>query len=169
MILDKSGFWQWGYSNILDNTIRGVVAEYIVAHALGVTQKPRSEWNSWDLETKTGRKIEVKSSAYLQSWKQDQDSVISFKIAKKYGWDPSSGDFDKIQQRHADIYIFCLFKEKNCKKANPLNTSQWDFYVIHTELLEAELGEQKSVGISTLELITSPITYGQLRHDIMGY
>ena len=33
-------FWQWAVSNLADNTTRGLLAEYIVAHALGVDQHP---------------------------------------------------------------------------------------------------------------------------------
>lgn len=34
--LSKQEFWEWAYGNLLTNTTRGVVAEYIVAKALGI-------------------------------------------------------------------------------------------------------------------------------------
>jgi hypothetical protein len=30
-----SDFWRWGFSNLTDNTTRGVLAEFLVASALG--------------------------------------------------------------------------------------------------------------------------------------
>jgi len=60
-------YWQWSGSSLLDNTECGIVAEFLVALALGLTESPRLEWASFDLETAVGAKIEVKSAAYLQS------------------------------------------------------------------------------------------------------
>lgn len=34
-------FWRWGFSNIRENVIRGILAEYIVARALEVEVKAR--------------------------------------------------------------------------------------------------------------------------------
>ena len=60
-------FWAWAYSNILTNNLRGVFAEFLVGTALGVVEGTRTEWDAFDLLYK-GAGIEVKSSAYLQSW-----------------------------------------------------------------------------------------------------
>ena len=56
-----SDYWRWSSSNLLDNTERGVLAEFLVANALGLTDKPRVEWGSHDLKTPAGTKIKVKS------------------------------------------------------------------------------------------------------------
>ena len=32
----KQEFWEWAYDDLLANTTRGVLAEYIVAKALGI-------------------------------------------------------------------------------------------------------------------------------------
>jgi hypothetical protein len=63
-------FWQWAYSDLVGNVRRGVLAEYIIAEALGLTDKIRAEWDAFDLLTEKGLKIEVKSAAYIQSWRQ---------------------------------------------------------------------------------------------------
>ena len=31
IVSDVSGFWSWAYSDVIDNTARGALAEYIVA------------------------------------------------------------------------------------------------------------------------------------------
>ena len=80
-------FWQWSCSNLLGNSLRGHLAEYIVGLALGCVGKVRQEWDAVDLQWKPEEggeiRIEVKSAAYLQSWKQEKDSVITFDIAQK--------------------------------------------------------------------------------------
>ena len=82
-------FWQWSSSDLLSNVTRGVLAEYIVALSLGVNKKLRQEWDAWDLTYK-GIKIEIKSSAYLQSWKQNDYSKIVFHLLA--GARPLQGD-----------------------------------------------------------------------------
>jgi hypothetical protein len=57
-----------------------VLAEFIVATALGVADQLRNDWGPYDLLTPDGIKIEVKSPAYLQSWHQENFSTITFGI-----------------------------------------------------------------------------------------
>lgn len=58
-------FWSWAYSDILNNANRAVFAEFVVGTALGVTASPRVQWDAVDLRY-DGKKIEVKSAAYIQ-------------------------------------------------------------------------------------------------------
>ena len=41
-------FWQWAGSNLLSNRDRGILAEFLVGRALGVTDKLRTEWDAMD-------------------------------------------------------------------------------------------------------------------------
>ncbi|MDM5312633.1 hypothetical protein [Peribacillus frigoritolerans] len=59
-------FWQWGFSKILTNNLRGIFAEFLIGTALGCLNQLRVEWDAYDLVYK-GMKIEVKSSAYIQA------------------------------------------------------------------------------------------------------
>ena len=62
-------FWRWNASDLVSNTLRGRLAEFIVGSAVGMDfSAPRQEWDNYDLDTPSGIKIEVKSSAYIQSW-----------------------------------------------------------------------------------------------------
>ena len=79
-------FWQWAFSDISTNSMRGIVAEFIVASALGVSRNFRNPWLEYDLTTRSGLKIEVKSAAYLQSWPQSKESPITFSVAKSRKW-----------------------------------------------------------------------------------
>ena len=78
-------YWWWRGSNLLDNIERGFLAEFLVAKSLDLVGETRREWGAFDLKLPDanrgeGTKIEVKSSAYLQSWPQEKDSTISFGI-----------------------------------------------------------------------------------------
>ena len=86
-------FWAWGYSDILSNANRAVFAEFIVGVALDVVHKPRTEWDAADLRYR-GFLIEVKASAYLQSWPQTTPSVIRFDISKKRSWHADTNTYD---------------------------------------------------------------------------
>jgi hypothetical protein len=73
---DLLAFWRWAFSDVLNNAQRGVLAEYIVASALGCSHGVRTQWDAYDLKTPTGVRVEVKSVAYLQSWGQEGFSKI---------------------------------------------------------------------------------------------
>ena len=66
-VADILDYWSWAYSDIVGNTNRGALAEFIVARAIGSEPAVRNDWAAYDLETPRGIKVEVKSSAYLQS------------------------------------------------------------------------------------------------------
>ena len=42
-------FWQWSQSNLLNDTLRGTIAEFIVAKAVNATNTIRVEWDAYDL------------------------------------------------------------------------------------------------------------------------
>jgi hypothetical protein len=72
-------FWAWSSSDLLNNTVRGVFGEYIVASALGIDLKePRRDWDTYDLLYPCNNrkiKIEVKTSAYLQNWNLESNPI----------------------------------------------------------------------------------------------
>ena len=61
--LDKAllNYWQWAHSDIASNSERGKLAEYIVKCAVNSTSLYRVEWDSVDVHSENGIKIEVKS------------------------------------------------------------------------------------------------------------
>src|SRR5215831_5345550 len=69
-------FWRWAVSDLIENTTRGLLAEFLVGQALGATNTLRCGWDAFDLRTSNGLKIEVKSCAYLQAWDQRKLSRI---------------------------------------------------------------------------------------------
>lgn len=146
-------FWSWGFSNLLDNTLRGSYSEFIVAVALGVDIfDERVNWEPWDLTAHTERgdiRVEVKSGSYLQAWEQDHASAIRFSIRPAMQWSASEG-YSGEQRRQSDVYVFCVYAETDEGKADPMNLDGWEFYVIPTERLDAECGSQKTITLNSL-------------------
>lgn len=148
--LKLKDFWKWSASNLLDNTMRGMLAEFLVAKALHAKEEIRQEWQAWDLTMQDGIRVEVKSSSYLQNWTQTNYSSIRFGIQPTRAWNPKTGTFDKESKRQSDFYVFCLLKNKDQSTLNPMAVNQWDFYIFPTEKVDRMFGNQRTIGLSTL-------------------
>ena len=165
--LDVLSFWQWSASDLLSNATRGILAEYLVTHALGDSYGVRAEWDPFDVTTESGIQIEVKSSAYIQSWHQEKLSRISFDVRPTLRWDADTNLLADERKRQADVYVFCLLDHKDQETIDPLDLNQWRFFVISTVRLNAELGEQQSIGLNGLqELGAEEAAYGDLAHAV---
>lgn len=144
-------FWSWYASDLVSNAMRGVLAEYIVALALGLENGKRTEWDAYDLETPDGLKIEVKSAAYIQAWQQKEYSQISFDIAPKKFYDYETNTYGEELKRHADVYVFCLLKHQDSATLDPVNLDQWTFLVLPTLALDKNKPSQKTIGLNPLK------------------
>lgn len=160
-------FWQWADSDLLSNALRGRLAEYLVALDIGITDGVRTEWIASDLKTKDGITIEVKSAAYIQSWRQKRPSVISFDIKPSLGWDPDTSEFGAEKKRHSDVYVFALLREQNKNNIDPLDISQWKFFVLSAKVLDGRLGAQKSIRLSALiRLEPEEVSFGNIKKAV---
>lgn len=160
-------YWQWSASNLLDNAQRGVLAEFLVARALGVADEPREEWVGWDVSypfksDEDPVKIEVKSSAYAQVWHQDKAYTIRYDISRRTKvWNPKTGKDEKLDsaQRVGDMYVFALLRRDdqrdrsnpNENKPDPLDLRHWEFHVLDRATLDRQVGDQKTIGLNPLK------------------
>lgn len=160
-------FWTWAHSDLLNNTAHGILAEFIVASALGVAEGTRIEWDAKDIVTPSGLGIEVKSAAYIQTWEQTKLSKVGFDIAKKYAWDAETNTTSETKVRSSDLYVFCLLAEKEQGKVDPMDLSQWKFYVVGSRRLDEELGGQKRISLGRLESLgVKPVGFRELADEI---
>jgi hypothetical protein len=159
------GFWRWACSDLVNNALRGALAEYIVGLALGcVDGDVRLQWDATDLCTSQGCLVEVKSSAYLQSWPQTKLSKIVFDIEPKKGWHAKTNTNAAERKRQAEVFVFCLLAHKDKTTVDPLNLDQWDFYILSTNRLNAAVGEQKSITLESLrQLNPTKASFADLR------
>lgn len=144
-------FWQWSSSDLVNNSLRGVLAEYLVAKSLGIADGVRSIWDAYDLLLPNGIKIEVKSAAYLQSWYQKEYSKIIFSVRRTREWSEDTNIQGRIAQRQADMYVFCLLKHKVQETINPLDVNQWEFFVLPTKVINDKVNECKSLSLAALK------------------
>ncbi|MFE3854556.1 hypothetical protein ACFXPN_25890 [Streptomyces griseorubiginosus] len=151
-------FWSWACSDLANNTMRGVLAEYLVATALGAATGTRTEWDTVDLRTPEQWRIEVKSTAYLQSWAQSALSKISFDISPASGWDAQTGTTSAEVLRRSDVYVFCLLHHQDKQTLDPLDLDQWTFYVLPTRVLDERCPSQKTIRLSSLEQLSPLMT-----------
>jgi hypothetical protein len=161
---DVLSFWQWSASDLVSNALRGRLAEFLVAQALGIADGVRAEWDAYDLRTPNGLTIEVKSAAYLQSWAQKALSAISFDIAPTRFWDATTNKLATEVRRQANLYVFALLAHREKATIDPMDVSQWEFFVLPAVVLNARLPEQKQVGLAAL-LKLDPVrcVFGGLR------
>ncbi|WP_236695411.1 hypothetical protein [Mycolicibacterium chubuense] len=165
--LDKQEFLAWAYDDLLTNTTRGVLAEYIVAKALGICDTKRVEWDKYDLVI-GDIGVEVKSAAYVQTWKQTRLSEIAFNIRPAKGWDARNNTYAASAKRSADVYVFCLLTANDRNQIDPLDVAQWEFYVLPTSELDRQVPTQKTIRLGPLlkDLHPRQCTYDELKAAI---
>ena len=160
-------YWSWAHSDIASNAERGKLAEYLVHCAVGAESSCRTEWDAFDVLSREGIKIEVKSSAYLQTWSQEQFSRIQFDIAPKRTWNAATNLYTEARCRPADVYVFCLFASQDAETADPLDVNQWEFYVLNRQVLEKRVPSQKQISLSSLlRLGAQKAVFSELYHAV---
>ena len=147
-------FWRWAFSDLIDNTQRGIMAEFLVYSSLKSELPSRTQmrtnWFPFDVTSPSGRRIEVKSAAYIQAWTPENlFAQIRFNIGKKLAWDNATATSATVAKRNCDLYIFCLFTAKT-KDISLLDLNYWDFYVLPTSVLDQKIPDQKSISLSSL-------------------
>lgn len=157
-------YWAWAYSDILMNTNRAVFAEFLVGTAIDAIDSHRVEWDKVDIYYKN-KGIEVKCSAYLQSWNQKELSHISYDIGKKKA-DNVSEDYPNEPNHASECYVFCLYTKKDKERANVLELASWKFYVLPTSYIDKMFGEQQSIALSVLEKHCNPVSYWDMKNQI---
>ncbi len=159
-------FWRWAFSDLCDDDIKGIYAEWMVSFLLGIKSKRRVSWADSDIVSAGGVRVEVKSSAYWQSWKFINE-FGEYCLNDKYSADfyddypPSKIRFSGFYTRssidnnrgepiyHSDIYVFAFQNEKSIEKWNALDLQQWEFYLVPKSFLEGL--SIRSISLSKLQ------------------
>lgn len=150
--LTVNDFWRWAYSDLNDGICRSALAEFIVATSLevpslnhGLSETLR---RSYDLISKDGYRIEVKSAAYNESSDEEHPDCISFGIAPAELLERIKKT-DTASHRNSDVFVFCVYKAVTRAKT-PLNLDFWDFYIIPTKVLNEKKPIQKTITFPSL-------------------
>lgn len=167
-----SEFWQWAMSDLLLNTSRGALAEFLVGKALGASETlalPRAGWAAYDIVYR-GVGIEVKSTSFVQTW----DEKVAKEGELSWGIAPHKRDLDsnatEFARRWAHLYIFCLFSNHDAPSRNVLDLSQWAFYVTTTTHLETQVAfETKNISLKQARAICgAPVGIDELKAKVDG-
>ena len=153
-------FWAWALPDLRTNTVRPMLAEFLVAQALDAATRPRIEWDAYDVVTPDGIRVEMKSSAYLQAWAQARPSSISFGGLNGRTWESTAG-YSTSSTYNAEVYVFALVTSRDHASYDPLNPAQWTFWVRPRSVVEAT--GQSSLALSRVEaLAPAPVSYDGL-------
>jgi hypothetical protein len=160
--LDKTvgEFWRWSFSDLRDNTIRGVLAEFLVAAAVGRTDTRRKAWDNFDVLTESGVRVEVKASGYLQGWAQATHSRLNFGRVAARIWDENTNSFGELAEVRADVFVFAVQTCKDHSSYDALDVGQWEFYVVPATAVR-EYG-YKSVSIAWVAQRANPVSFDEL-------
>lgn len=154
-------FWQFALGDLRMNNARGYLAEFIVAKALGLDKIRRVEWDAYDILF-CEITVEVKSSAYLQSWDQRKQSAIQFSGLKGTRWHPRGGLDPAGKRFNAMVYVFCVHTAREHEMYDQLQLDQWMFFVLPRHELEAL--DQKGIGIATVSRLSGgPTEWSKLQ------
>jgi len=163
--LDKTSikdFWQWTYSDLLINKNRDDLGLFLVANSLDLTKMPRIDWGNVELRYRS-KKIAVKTSGYIQSWRQKRPKRVLFDISPKKGLNAKTEESRTYRNREAELYIFCLHKEKVVKDVDILNLDQWVFYIIRTSDLDEAMPDKKRIGLRPLNGMATPVHLSKVK------
>ena len=144
-------FWRWGFSDLRTNVVRGVLAEFLVASALGDPSPLRNAWDNFDVTTRSGVRVEVKSSGYLQSWKQARISAIQFAGLTGIAWSEETASYSGERAFRADVYVFAIHTCREPEQYDALDLSCWDFRVLGAQALRRAVQGSRSVTMRVLE------------------
>lgn len=164
-------FWKWAFSDLCDDDLKGFFAEWLVHKLLGVESPRRVSWANSDVVTLSRVRLEVKATSYWQSWKViDQYGQPYTEPLYKVPADDSKIRFGRLTARDStstvnmsasralksQLYVFAFQHEKDIKRWNAMDLSQWEFYVLRGEELAQISG--RTVSLSKLRPKHGPLT-----------
>lgn len=147
-------FQGWAFSDLCDDDVKGIFAEWMVRQLLHCPSPRRVSWADNDIILPSGISIEVKSSAIWQSWKlRKQDGARIYPLPASKPFDPKKIRFCGLKARLGDakpvgepvfkshLYVFCFQSQKDPTKWDALDLDQWEFYIMSQhDLIDLKVG-----------------------------
>jgi hypothetical protein len=119
-------FWRWAFSDLRDNTARGILAEFLVGRAVGGEHGLRIGWDNIDAQTPDGTTIEVKCSAFAREF------------------DATRNEYSVEPRVRADVFVFAVQMQRDPASYHMLDLAHWEFWVVNAETVRGRAG--KTVG-----------------------
>lgn len=162
-------FWRWAYSDVFQNITRGYIAQFIIAWLVGADRlEPSNPFQAYDVQIPHGKRIEVKSTAWLQSWHVKKPKPM-FVIEPARTWDEKKG-FAKEKTFNADVYALCYHYWMEKQTADLFNLDQWKFWAFTQRELINILRGNKSITTERLEktLRLKPLDVEKMRDTLLS-
>ena len=158
-------FWRWACSDLRENTTRGMLAEFLVAKAVGDQRPLRIGWDNFDVVAADGTTIEVKCSAFLQSWAQKRHSELVFGRLTAREFDAARNEYSVDARVRADVFVFAVQTQRDPAAYDVLDISRWQFWVASAHTVREQA--VKTVGIGWVRQHASgPLPYRGLADAI---
>lgn len=166
-------FWQYGFSSLNSNVLRGPLAEFIVENALKQNSEigVRSPWGDYDVLYKK-KMIEVKCCAYIQDWDQNKFSTIQWsglKAKELYYSDAVKklSEIDNVADYKADIYVLSLFKHQDHATLDILDMDQWCFWILTKEKVKEISNNRNRISLALLNKTgIEPVGFAQIAKEV---
>lgn len=164
-------FWRWAFSDLRQNALRGVFAEWLVAQLLDVERECRDPWADCDLITSSGVRLEVKAAAYRQSWHHEHSPPSKIIFSGLHGRRLENGRYANASTYNADYYIFCLLDDLDAA-ADPFDVDRWRFWALSA----ADLGrrtpnseQRRSISLASLVREARELRSSELRTEATSW
>ncbi|MGI0010674.1 MAG: hypothetical protein ACREAE_04660 [Nitrosopumilaceae archaeon] len=162
-------FWRWAFSMLEDNTLRGVVGQYIVAWAIGADNVIHDSWQAYDLRARNGKKIEVKTTAFVQVWQHGEKNRRPLFVIKPTRYYTHEKGMQKQRSYNADIYILCYYSWNDSSTMDVTNLGHWKFWVFSLKELLTVLNGKKSISVRKLQnLGYNPLNVFELKEAVLA-
>jgi hypothetical protein len=158
-------FWSWAFSDLISGNNRGIFAEFLVGAVLGTTENARIEWDVAD-HIYRGRKIKVKSAAYIEHWLQSKPSRISFPVNHAPQKEIKTSIPGLTLYPKPEVYVFCVFDVRERNEADMLDMGKWLFHPVAAHVIESKYRRKKSVTLKEVQQVAPPVQILQLRRAI---
>ncbi|MEZ5995001.1 MAG: hypothetical protein R3C25_04545 [Hyphomonadaceae bacterium] len=138
---------------LIQNSFRGAFVEELIAPMLFDRgwRHCGDDWSSWDFQHERGARLELKQSAFVQSWSNEGGATRNptFNIEEKQGhWEGGAFHLYKAPARPASVYVFAWHGIEDRTQADHRNLNQWSFYPLGAAALP---GGQKTIKLSGLK------------------
>lgn len=169
-------FWSWAFSDLSDDDLKGIFAEWLVIRLLGHESIRRVSWANSDIILGDGLRVEIKATAFWQSWKVIAEDGT---VKPKTEWSRISNERDikfsglrardsvvvnksnEAPRYKSDIYVFCFEHERDYDRWNALDLSQWEFYIVTCKNLSVL--NASSISLRKLRELQEPISAQEFR------
>jgi hypothetical protein len=152
---------------LISSSNRSIFAEFLVGAVLGTTENARIEWDIAD-HIYRGRKIKVKSAAYIEHWLQSKPSRISFPVDHIQRKEITTSVPGLTLYPKPEVYVFSVFDAKERNEADMLDMGKWLFYPVAAHVVESKYRRKKSITLKEVQRIASSVQILQLRRTIDG-